>query len=261
MPFITCGDIEIYYEQTGHGPTLTLIHGLGTDVRLWAPIVQRLKNNFTVLAFDTRGSGKTAKPEEAYTIGQMAGDAATFMEQICGKAVRVLGFSMGGTVAMELAISRPELVERLALVSTPPSWNGPFPPPEHTRELFRRTDVSPELLTEVYETIFGSEYRKRTPAQGYIDLRLNDENPQPLYAYLNQLHALETHELNKNIPSISAPTLIVAGNEDKVVPPQNASWLKENIPGARLKLFEGAGHMIPVEMPDRLAAEILNDLQ
>ncbi len=256
MPFIICGDIKIYYEKTGSGPELVLIHGLGTDIRLWAPVVQRLKNDFTLLAFDMRGSGKTDKPEEAYTIGQMADDATSFIEQICDKAVRVLGFSMGGIIAMELAIRRPELAEKLVLVSTLPSWHGPFPPAEDTQSLFRRTDVSPELLTEVFETIFGSVYRKKNSAKDYVDFRLSDDNPQPLHAYLNQLNAMEAYGLNKNISSISVPTLIVAGNEDKVVPPQNSSWLKENIPGAKLKLFEGGGHMIPVEMPDQLAEVI-----
>lgn len=259
MPYITCGDIKIYFERTGRGPTLVLIHGLGGDVRLWAPIINKLKNNFTLLAFDMRGSGKSAKPEEAYTVEQMANDAASFIGQICGKAVCVLGSSMGGVVAMELAIRRPELVEKLVLVSTLPSWHGPFPPTEDTQSLFRRTDVSPELLAAVFERIFGSKYKKKNSAKDYIDFRLSDDNPQPLYAYLNQLDAMETYGLNKNICSISVPTLIVAGNEDKVVPPQNASWLKENIPGARLKIFEGGGHMIPVEMPEQLAAEILND--
>lgn len=237
-----------------------LLHGFSCDVRLWEPLVARLKDSFTVVAFDMRGSGKSDRPEEPYSIELLTGDAVSFMEEVCKGAANVLGFSLGGIVAMELAARRPELVKRLVLVSTLPSWNGPFSPPAQTRDLFRRTDVNDELLTEVYEKIFGSLYKNRVSAREYIDFRMSDENPQPLHAYLAQLHALEGADVTERLRSISAPTLIITGDEDQVVPPQNSSWLKEKIPGSRLEIFEGAGHMIPIEMPEQLADTIKGTL-
>ena len=235
---------------------LVMLHGFSCDVRLWEPLIARLKDSFTIVAFDMRGSGRSDKPEEPYSIETLTGDAASFIEEVCKEAVDVLGFSLGGIVGMDLAGRMPELVKRLVLVSTLPSFSGPFPPSSHTRELFRRTDVSPELLTEVYETIFGSSYKKRVSAGEYIEFRMNNENPQPLNAYLNQLHTLEAADVRKSVPLISAPTLIIAGKEDQVVSPENSSWLGEKIPGSKLTLFEGAGHMIPIEMPDQLAERI-----
>jgi pimeloyl-ACP methyl ester carboxylesterase len=164
---------------------------------------------------------------------------------------------MGGAVALELALSRPELVKGLVLVSTLPSWNGPFPPSDAVKKLFGQTEMTRELLARVYDAVFGSEYKEKVSADEYVDYRLNDEYPQPLSSYLNQLGALEKFNLADSISTISARTLIVAGSEDRVVPPQNALWMAERIPRSEMEIFKGAGHMLPIEMPGRLAAKIL----
>lgn len=256
MTYIVCNDIKLYYERTGKGPELVLLHGFGCDLRLWEPLIPRLKNDLTVTAFDMRGSGKSDKPTEPYSIETLRNDAASFIEAVCKGPVSVLGFSMGGMVAMDLAATRPELVERLILVSTLPAWDCPFPPPAKTRELFRRTDVSPELLTEVYETIFGSAYKKKVSAREYVDFRMSDENPQSLDDYLLQLRALEASDVREKVRLITVPALMIVGGEDKVAPPGNSVWLKENIHNAELKVLEGSGHMLPIEMPERLAEKI-----
>lgn len=258
MALITCNDTEIYYEKAGRGPALVLIHGLGGDVRQWAPLAGKLENDFTLITFDMRGSGRSAKPKGPCTVKLLADDAVSLIEQLCGDAVSVLGFSIGGAVAMDLALRRPELVKDLTLASALPSWSGPFPPSDRVKALFRKTEVSRELLADVYDVIFGSQYKKKVSVEKYIDYRLTDEYPQSVSAYLNQLHALDTFDFTKNVSSIFAKTLVIAGDEDRVVPLQNAAWLKEKIPDAEMEIFHGVGHMVPVEAPDRLAMKILS---
>lgn len=257
MPYVRSNGIEIYHERHGSGPGMLLIHGLGNDLREWEPLIELSKGRFTLISYDMRGSGRSDKPKGPYTMEEMAADAAGLLNKVAKTPVDVLGFSMGGCVALELVLSHPELVNRLILVSTIPSWNGPYPPSEGLKVLFRRTDVGEALLIEVYENIFGERYRERVPAGEYVAQRMNDEFPQTVEAYLGQLAALEAFDVRDRVNSISAETLVVAGTDDRVVPMQNSLWLSERIPHARLETIEGAGHMIPVEYPDRLSAIIV----
>jgi 3-oxoadipate enol-lactonase len=256
MPYIKSNGIEIYHETHGRGPAMLLIHGLGNDSREWGPLIERLEGRFTPISYDMRGSGRSDKPDGPYTMEGMSADAAGLLKEIAKPPVDVLGFSMGGCVALELALDRPELVRRLVLVSTIPSWRGPYAPSERLKVLFRRTDVSEELLIEVYETIFGAGYREKVPPEEYVARRMDDEFPQPVEAYLSQLAALEAFDVRDRVGSISAETLVVAGTDDRVVPVENSRWLADKVPGARLETIEGAGHMVPVERPGELAAII-----
>jgi 3-oxoadipate enol-lactonase len=237
---------------------MLLIHGLGNDSREWEPLNDKLEGGLTLISYDMRGSGRSDKPKGPYTMEGLAQDAAGLLEVVAAPPVDVLGFSMGGCVAMQLALDRPDLVGRLVLVSTIPSWRGPYPPCEALNKLFHRTDVCEGLLREVYEAIFGGSYKKRVPAKEYVAERMDDEFPQTIDSYLGQLAALEAFDVRECVSSIYAETLIVAGNDDHVVPLENSRWLKDKIPNSRLEILEGAGHMIPVEMPAKLASLIIS---
>ncbi|MCI0484981.1 MAG: alpha/beta hydrolase [candidate division NC10 bacterium] len=257
MPSFRFQETELYYEQAGRGPGMLLLHGLGNDVRIWEGLIPLLSQRFTVTALDLRGSGRSSKPDAPFTLKEMAADVAAILPVLGADPISILGFSMGGTIALELATSCAERIDRLVLVSTPPSWAGPFPPPEAIRKLFSNTVVTTELLAEVYELIFGSDFKQRHTVQEYIEFRLHDPMPQPLESYLHQLHALEGHPLNSKIDRIAVPTLVVTGAEDQVLPPKNSAWLAETIPGSKLELLPRVGHMVPLETPALLADSIL----
>ncbi len=260
MPLFHHQEIELHYEQAGRGPGMLLLHGLGNDVRIWEGLIPLLSPHFTLTALDLRGSGRSSKPTAPFTLKEMAGDVAAVLPQLGADPVTLLGFSMGGTIALELATSCPERIARLILVSTPPSWAGPFPPPDAIQKLFSNTVVTPELLAQVYELIFGSDFKRQHTVQEYIDFRLHDPAPQPLESYLHQLHALEQHPFNREIGRITTPTLVIAGTEDQVLPPQNSEWLAATIPGSQLRLLPGVGHMVPLEAPGLLAESISTTL-
>jgi pimeloyl-ACP methyl ester carboxylesterase len=253
MPSARANGIDIYFERGGGGPAWLLIHGLGGDARQWGPFVEAAGGTLAMIAYDMRGSARSSRPAGPYAMSALAKDAAGLLEALSVRPAGVIGFSMGGCVAIELALGFPGLVERLVLVSTLPSWGGPHPPSARARELFRRTDITDELLTEVYEVAFGPAFRRGFSAGEYVAMRKGDEFPQPAGCYLAQLAALEGFDARDRVGSISAETLVVAGTEDRVVPPANSRWLCENIPGARIELIEGAGHMVPVEAPGALA--------
>lgn len=118
MPTVKVNDINMYYEQHGEGEPLVLINGLGNDITVFMPIVLRLSQQYRVLAFDNRGAGRTDKPDIPYTIEMMAGDTAALMDAAGINQAHILGISMGGRIAMALALEHPEKVMSLALVST-----------------------------------------------------------------------------------------------------------------------------------------------
>ena len=118
MPFADVNGIRLYHEAFGQGPPLLLILGLGADTSEYSALIQQLGRHCRVIAFDNRGGGRSDKPDSAYTIELMAGDAAGLMEAVGLSNASVLGISLGGRIAIELALGHPERVGRLILVST-----------------------------------------------------------------------------------------------------------------------------------------------
>lgn len=258
MPHQSCNGIDLYFERTGSGPERLLIHGLGGDARMWGALTPLLQEHCTVIALDLRGSGRSAKPDIPYTMTMFAEDTAAFIETVCTQPVHVLGFSLGGCIAMQLAMLRPELVHSLTLVSTLPSWHAPFPPSPEVKEILARTDMTAETLSAVYRMAFGPKYRQHKPVEEYIRLRLEDTMPQPIKAYLHQLHALKDFDIRSGISRIDIPTHILAGLIDTIVPKENAQWLSQHLQGSTLTLLEDIGHMFPLEAPEALAQTLVS---
>src|SRR2546421_5543706 len=118
MPYVKVNDIQMYYEMHGDGESLVVILGLGTDVSEWDGIIRWLAEKYKVLAFDNRGAGRTDKPDIPYSIEMMAQDTEELMNALAIERASILGISMGGRIALALALRHPERVEKLILVST-----------------------------------------------------------------------------------------------------------------------------------------------
>lgn len=259
MPFFKHDGLNICYDIAGSGPPILFINGLAGDVSQWDLIIGSLTPSFQVITYDMRCAGRSDKPKAEFIISDLADEARGLMGHMGHEKVSVLGFSMGGMVAMQLAIDHPDVVEGLFLVATAPSFTRPHPISEDTRVMLHRTDVSPELIAMVYERIFGSKYRKKVSAEAYIKLRMEDANPQPAEAYLNQLGACEAADLCDRVGEISAPSCIIVGDEDGVIPPENSYWLNGQIAGSKLFVLNGIGHVIPVEAPDALTDILISN--
>jgi pimeloyl-ACP methyl ester carboxylesterase len=232
--------VKITWEERGSGAPLLLIQGLGYARWSWEPIVGPLAERYRVLFFDNRGIGESDTPPGPYTARQMADDALQVLDEAGVEHAHVLGASLGGMVAQELAVAAPERVDRLVLCCTHPGLAHGFPLPEATVRLFAEAaTLAPEIaLRRFVENALGDD-----PPAGLADelLRRRLENPQDPAGWQAQAAAGTTFE-GVDGP-IAAPTLVVSGTADNVVDPRNAGVLVARIPGARLAMLEGRGHL------------------
>lgn len=258
MPFFDHHGVRIYYETHGKGAPLLLINGITGDTRQWIPLIGQLQKQLHIISYDMRYAGRSDKPAAPSTIVDLAQEAHALVQFLGHEKISVLGFSMGGMVAQQFALSFPHTLDRLILLSTAPSLTAPHPLSDDANRMMHTTEFSIELLHTVYRTIFGPQYRKRVSLEEFVTFKLADENPQPLGAYANQLRTAETFDnIMPRIPHISAPTLVITGECDALIAPENSAWLAKNIPHATLETFPNIGHMVPLECPEILAQRVI----
>jgi len=212
MPLTLVNDIELYYESHGSGDPLLLIGGLGLAVSEMQPLIEALAAGHRVIPVDNRGAGRSAKPPGPYAIEQMAGDVQALVAHLGLSRAHVLGISMGGRIAMTLALERPGLVDRLVLVSTGP------------RTARRRSRVRLGMAIS------------RLPG-------LRGEDPQPRHALTAQFRASSRFDCTGRLGEITRPTLIVHGRADRIAPSALAREMHARIPGSRCVFLDG-GHLI-----------------
>lgn len=210
MPTVDVDGLSMYYEVHGDGPWLVVILGLGGAVSEFQEVIGELAVGRRVLAFDNRGAGRTGQPDSPYSIEMMADDTAGLLRVLGIESADVLGMSLGGRIALELALRHPELVGRLVLVSAA----------ARTVNTIRRRFV------------MGFWSRVRTgPGPRH----------QRRYAFERQVMASTRYDGRARLPHITQPTLILHGREDRSTPYQRAEELHAGIAGSRLVTFEG-GH-------------------
>lgn len=240
----------IAWSERGAGPPLLLIHGLGYASWGWEPVLGPLAERFRVLTFDNRGIGGSGRPPGPYTTRMLAEDAAAVLDAAGVDRAHVVGTSLGGMVAQELALRRPDRVDRLVLACTTAGGAGSYPMPEHTIRLITQpTDLPREERFRVFVRNALSEPYDEAVVERITALRL--EEAQPLEAWQAQAAAGMAHDALDRVERIVAPTLVVAGTADEVVDVRNSALLADRIGGARLERFEGCGHLFFWQEPDR----------
>ena len=219
--------IELYYEHHGTGPALLLVPGLGADTRLFGGITGSLATTYQVIVFDPRGAGRSDKPPGPYTIQQMANDAVGLLDLLGIERAVVVGYSMGGRIALSLVLDHPTRVRRLVLAATSAST-----PP--TR-VFSRRWLALEVLS-------------RLPTPG---------DRQPRWAWECQRRASTAYDVSARLGEIAVPTLILHGQRDHMTPPAWAVEMHRAIPGSTLVEVPG-GHLSLVTRQRRRFVEELN---
>jgi pimeloyl-ACP methyl ester carboxylesterase len=242
--------VKIAWESTGEGSPLLLVQGLGYGRWGWDPLVPALATRHQVIAFDNRGIGESDKPEGPYTAAQMAGDALQVLDEAGIERAHVFGASLGGMIAQELAVTAPERVDRLVLGCTTPGGPDAVPMPAVTLALFAEAaSLAPEVaLRRFIENALGQD-----PPAGLIDelFALRALNPPDPAGWQAQAAAGMGFQGVEGQGQITAPTLILTGTADNVVDCRNADVLAARIPGARVELLEGCGHLFFWEQPSR----------
>jgi 3-oxoadipate enol-lactonase len=250
--------VKIAWEERGDGAPLLLIQGLGYGRWSWEPVVPGLAERYRVLWFDNRGIGDSDKPEGPYTAQLMASDALQVLDEAGIERAHVLGASLGGMIAQELAAARPERVDKLVLCCTTPGGAATVPMPEVTVQLFAEAQtLAPDIaLRRFVVNALGAQPRAELVEELYERRLANPPDPSGWQA---QAAAGLTFEGVDG--EIVAPTLVLTGTEDNVVDPRNADVVAARIPGARVVRLAGVGHLLFWEQPDEFVSIFSEFLQ
>jgi len=249
------GDVTIGWEEAGTGSPLLLIHGLGYARWGWEPLAPLLAEHHRVISFDNRGVGESSVPAGPYTAAEMAGDALAVVDAAGVERAHLLGTSLGGMIAQELAFIAPERVDRLVLIATTPGATGGFPMPEVTvRLLAEAAELPPDVaLRRFVENALGPAPDPRL-VERILAHRMTA--PQDPAGWAAQAHAGTTYDGAGRAKAITAPTLLISGTADRVVDHRNSTALAELIPDASVQLVPEAGHLVFWERP-RLVADLV----
>jgi pimeloyl-ACP methyl ester carboxylesterase len=264
MPFAPVNDINLYYESHGSGEPLALINGLGYDLWMWHAMVPGLAEHFQVITFDNRGVGQSDKPAGPYSAQMLADDLAALLETLGIERAAVMGHSMGGFVAQALVLSRPDLVGKLILSAT--NFGGPNHIPVTQEALVVLMDTQADPVERLRRGILvscapGFAEARPEAVQDWIAHRVETPlDPQGYQAQLAIGLSLMAPEacFEPRLKEITAPTLILFGEHDKVVPPGNAELLAREISNSKTRILPGAGHFFPLEVPEA-ANEVIID--
>lgn len=260
MAFTQVGDLEINFKLMGEGQPLVLIMGLTGSLDWWDPgFLDSLAERFRVLIFDNRGAGRTATPDDGeITIVQMAGDAAGLMDALDIDRAHVLGLSMGGMIAQELALNYPDKVDKLVLAATNCGARGSvFATREVLKKLADRSGTPEEQVTRYCSLLFCEAWLESHEddvhefTNRYLAAPANDPNAA------RQFIATVKFDACDQLSTIEKPTLVACGKEDVIIPPENSKIIAGRIPGAKLIEYEEAGHGFIWERRD----DFLRDLK
>lgn len=256
MALIEVGEIALDCERSGEGPPLLLIMGMsGTSLHWGEPFLEQLRRDFEVISYDHRGVGTSTRLEGPITIAQMAHDAADLLAALDLDSAHVLGISMGGMIAQELSLSHPERVRTLTLGCT--YCGGPT-----------STLTSEDVLRRLVEAMNSGDRQRAlrtgwevnvSPAvaadeQAWSQFRaIAERRAVAIPVIMAQMQACVAHDTSTRLAGMKPPTLVIHGTEDEMLPVANGRLIASLIPGARLEILDGVGHLFFWEQPERSA--------
>lgn len=266
MPKVHANGIDVYYEIQGKGLPLVLIAGISYSHWMWHRMAPDLAQHYQVILFDNRGVGKSEAPPGPYSAQMMAEDTVRLLEALDIQKAVVMGHSMGGFIAQALVLEHPERVEKLILAAT--NFGGPNHIPITPQAMAVLSDVSGDPVERFKRGLEVSTAPGFAEAHAEIIeqwLAYRSENPIDPAAYQAQLAVglgllSEAASFEKKLPNVQAPTLILFGEHDKVVPVGNAELLHQQIPNSQVKILPEAGHFFPIEKPHIAAQAIFKFL-
>ena len=257
MPFTDRRGQRLHYRTYGSptSPPLLLVMGLGLSSEGWDLLPEKLNSRHYVITFDNRGTGQSAAPRGPFTLRALADDAAAVLDAAGVARADVLGISMGGMIAQELVLRHPERVRGLALGCTFASWIRSYKP-------------TPSVLLDLFAVIAKRAGTERAAGllvgPGFLG---EPDGPERFQHWrdcadrgrakgsaLLQVLAVSLHGTTRRLRNVKARTLVMTGDRDRLVRPENSTALARAIPGARLHVFAGAGHVFPLEREPELVA-------
>ena len=257
MPITVVRGASIEYEVRGQGPPLILVNGLGFGRWGWFKQVPAFERHFRTITFDVRGEREVAG------VPDLAAEVAALLDGLGVGRVHVMGASLGGFVAQDLAIRRPDLVDRLVLVSTSYGGRGPESMSFGAMaRMFGWGALSAERAARRgLEVATSDAYRARYPEEFERVVRTRLADSPSLSAYYEQAMAGARFDASREVRRITSPTLVIHGAEDRYVPAANAVALASAIPGARLRVLDDAGHLVFIERSADVNGDVIAFLE
>ena len=256
MPTVPVAGSKLHVERRGDGEALLLVQGLGANGAHWGePFLRELERDFAVVAYDHRGIGQSGICNGAVTIPDLATDAVALLDALEIERAHVLGFSMGGMVAQELALSAPQRVRTLVLAGTSPGGTQAKPTSGDVVNALTSAALSGDrerMLRTGFGFIVSPPYAAE-PGNYEAFAAMARENPATLGMLMQQQSAVLGHDAYGRLRDISVPTLVIHGSEDQMLSWINGDLIASMVPGARLETLEGVGHLVYWEQPERTA--------
>jgi 3-oxoadipate enol-lactonase len=249
VPRARTNDVELHYEARGSGePSLLLMGGIPAVAGDWASLAEPLSARRRVIAYDNRGSGESTVTPGPYTTRQLAADGVALLDALGIERADVFGMSLGGMIAQELAIGWPDRVRKLVLGCTHAGVAHAARMPRPTGQAFAmQTDDWAERMRALAPFAFARAVDGQLQS-AFIEKKSRDAQ-QPA-GYAAQIQAVLDHDSYERLPQIGAPTLILTGDDDQVIPGESSDVLHERIPGSRLEVVSGSGHLFFIERPE-----------
>jgi len=253
MPVIAANQINQYYETSGAGQPVVLIHGLGSSTRDWEAQVPALAERYQVIAYDLRGHGQSDKPAGPYQMAQYAADLAGLLSALGIPSAHIVGISLGGGVALQFAMDYPDRVGSLVVVNGGPTLGG-------TREqqealIAQRVGIVQQLgmraMGQALAPALFPSPDQATQRETFVE-RWADNDPQ---AYLAALRSMFGWDITARLGEIACPVLLLASDQD-YSPVAAKEAYRQSIPNARLVVIPDAHHALPMERPEAFTAAL-----
>ena len=265
MPTVRVRDLNLYYESHGGGEPLLMIMGLGGSALGWDPaLVADLARSFRTIVYDNRGTGRSDKPDEEYSIDGLAADAAALLDALGLERAHVFGVSMGGMIAQEFALHYPARVQTLTLGCTTAGGRNAVPAPPEAMAILtapRNGASDADLIRRAWPINYTPAYVHGHRAELEAAIVRVLAHPTPAFAYKRQLAATFKFNTYDRLPGIAAPTLVVTGADDALMPARNSEIIAGRIPGAQLKLIPNANHLFFNQEREAFVAALVPFLQ
>jgi pimeloyl-ACP methyl ester carboxylesterase len=252
---VEIGGLRIAYRRAGEGQPLVLLHGWPADSREWRRQVEGLSDEFTVVAWDAPGAGRSSDPPETFRLADWADCLTGFIQALGLGPAHMGGLSWGGGLALELYARHPEVIRSLILVSAYAGWGGSLPAEEVERRLqlmVRNSELPPtEWASALVETLLTDRATKYMVEE--VTTIVSDLHP---VATRRALRAFAEADLREVLPRIDVPTLLLYGEEDVRAPRRVWEPMHSRIPASQIVLVPEVGHMIDIEAAERFNAEV-----
>ncbi|HEX8854809.1 MAG TPA: alpha/beta hydrolase [Thermoleophilaceae bacterium] len=257
MPIAEVNGQRIYWEEAGEGEPLMLVMGLTADHLAWALQVRELQKDFRVITFDNRDAGQSSECKGEYEVTDMAADAIRLADELGLDSFHLVGASLGGAIAQEMALSSPERIRTLTLAIT---WAGAGNWGRKFHRLWSaQVERTPweEHIDNLMLLVFSEEFFDDQERVTFMrQTMLGNPFPQSKESFTRQVGAAGRHETRERLPHLKMPVHVIGAEHDRLVPVWKSEEIAALIPGAKLTVIEGAAHSVNIERADEFNAAV-----